>query len=81
MQGSIPCQAEVNNLYVDDMPNDLEALSKFKQILVAKRIVFEKIVIMPKGQQRKFKGAICNVPIKCDQTCNHVLLIDLVLSC
>ena len=77
MLGSILCQAVVNNLYVDD----LEVLSKLEQILVAKRIVFEKIVIMPKGQQRKIKGAICNVPIKCDQTCSHALLIDLVLPC
>ena len=81
MLGSILCQAVVNNLYVDEVPNDLEVLSKLEQILVAKRIVFEKIVIMPKGQQRKIKGAICNVPIKCDQTCSHALLIDLVLSC
>ena len=81
MLGSIPCPTVVNNLYVDDVPNDLEVLSKLEKILVVKRIVFEKIVIMPKGQQRKIKGAICNVPIKCDQTCNHALLIDLVLSC
>ena len=25
---------------------------------------------MPKGQQRKIKGAISNVPVDCDQTCN-----------
>ena len=83
MQGSIPCQAVVNNLYVDDVPNDLKVLSKLEQILVAKRIVFEKIVIMPKGQKRKIKGAICNVPVKCDQTLTfcHAHLIDLVLSC
>ena len=24
---------------------------------------------MPKGRQRKIKGAICNVPVNCDQTC------------
>ena len=24
---------------------------------------------MPKGQQRKVKGAICNVPVECDNTC------------
>ncbi len=23
-----------------------------------------------KGQQRKIKGAICNVPVKCNETCN-----------
>ena len=27
---------------------------------------------MPKGQQRKIKGAICNVPVECDQTCNQL---------
>ena len=25
---------------------------------------------MPKGQQKKVSGAICNVPVNCDQTCN-----------
>ena len=24
---------------------------------------------MPKGQQRKIKGAICNVPVNCEETC------------
>ena len=24
---------------------------------------------MPKGQQKKVSGAICNVPVDCDQTC------------
>ena len=27
---------------------------------------------MHKGQQRKIKGAICNVPVECDQTCNQL---------
>ena len=25
---------------------------------------------MPKGKQQKINGAICNVPVDCDQTCN-----------
>ena len=32
--------------------------------------MFEKKIVMPKGQQRKIKGAICNIPVECDQTCN-----------
>ena len=32
--------------------------------------MFEKIIVIPKGQQRKIKGAICNIPVECDQTCN-----------
>lgn len=47
----------------------MKCLEKLEQILIAQRIMFEKIVIMPKGQQRKIKGAICNVPVDCDNTC------------
>ena len=56
-------------MYVDNIPIELSSLEKLEQILIAQRIVFEKIVIMPKGQKRKIKGAICNVPVECDNTC------------
>ena len=67
-----PCQAVYNNLAVDDVPPELASLEKLEQILISKRIVFQKIVVMPKGQQKKIKGAICNVPVSCEETC-HVL--------
>ena len=67
-----PCQAVCNNLAVDDEPPELASLEKLEQILVSQRIVFQKIVVMPKGQQRKIRGAICNVPVCCEETC-HVL--------
>ena len=70
LKGRQPCQAVVNNLFIDETPTELAALEKLEQILIAQRIVFEKIVVMPKGQQRKIKGAICNVPVECSQTCN-----------
>ena len=70
IKNAIPCQAIINNLLVDDIPTELDCLRKLEQILIAQRIVFEKIVVMPKGQQRKIKGSICNVPVRCDQTCN-----------
>ena len=68
-KGNLPCQAVYNNLYVDKIPEELSTLEKLEQILIAQRIVFQKIVIMPKGQQRKIKGAICNVPVECEETC------------
>ena len=67
-----PCQAVYNNLTVDDVPPALASLEKLEQILISQRIVFQKIVVMPKGQQRKIRGAICNVPVSCEETC-HVL--------
>ena len=69
-KGQVPCQAVYNKLMVDEIPIELRCLQKLEQILIAQRIVFEKIIVMPKGQQRKIKGAICNVPVDCDQTCN-----------
>ena len=56
-------------MFVDEIPAELALLEKLEQILIAQRIVFEKIVVMPKGQQKKVSGAICNVPVNCDQTC------------
>ena len=72
IKGKLPCQAVVNNMYVDEIPRELSSLEKLEQILIAQRIVFEKIVVMPKGQQRKIKGAICNIPVEYDQTCNQL---------
>ena len=46
-------------MYVDDTPVELASLEKLEQILIAQRIVFEKIIVIPKGQQRKEKG--CNL--------------------
>ena len=44
-------------------------MKKLEQILLAQRIIFEKVIVMPKGQQRKMKCAIRNVPVNCEQTC------------
>ena len=55
-------------MYVDEIPTELSSLEKLGQIGIAQQIVFEKTVVMHKGQQRKIKGAICNVPVECDQT-------------
>ena len=64
---SKPCQAVYNDMFVGDTPTELSSLEKLKQILIiAQRIENSGL---PKGQQRKIKGAICNVPVECDKTC------------
>ena len=68
-KGKIPCQAVYNNMSVDEIPTELALFEKLKQILIAQRIVFEKIIVMPKSQQKKVSRAICDVPVNCDQTC------------
>ena len=68
----IPCQAVCNKLDIDEMPSELEALRKLESVLVAQRLVFQNIVVMPKGQQKKIRGAICNVPVNCDTVCQSL---------
>ena len=48
-QRRLPCQAIVNNLNVDDLPTEIGNLKKLEQILTAQRIIFEKVIVMPKG--------------------------------
>ena len=83
LQRQILCQAAHNRLFVDEIPSELKCLEKLGQILIAQQLLFQKIVIMPKGQIRKIKLAICNVPVDCDQTCNVCQdhLKGQVLSC
>ena len=57
LKGKIPCQAVYNDMSVDEIPAELALLEKLEQILIAQRIVFEKIVVMPKGQQKKSLGS------------------------
>ena len=71
-KGQIPCQAVCEKLDIDEMPSELEALRKLESVLVAQRLVFQKIVVMPKGQQKKIRGAICNDPVNCDTVCQSL---------
>ena len=34
-------------MYMDEIPRELSSLEKLEQILIAQRIVFEKIMVIP----------------------------------
>lgn len=72
LKNKIPCQAVSNKLEVFDIPEELNSLNKLESILVAQQISFQKIIVMQKGQQRKIRGAVCNVPIDYDTVCKHL---------
>ena len=55
-KGQVPCQAVYNKLMVDEIPIELRCLQKLEQILIAQRIVFEKIKLCPKASSEKLKG-------------------------
>ena len=56
VKGKMPCQAVYNKLQMDEAPSELEELRKHESISVVQRLVFQKIVVLPQGQQRKIKG-------------------------
>ena len=62
----IPYPAVWNKLQLFQFPDHIPHLNKLERVIIGKRILFSKIIIMPKGQFAKIKGAICNVPIEAD---------------
>ena len=45
------------------MPTEFESVRKLEKVLIAKRILFKKVAIMPCGQMEKITGTIWNVPV------------------
>ena len=69
LKETVPAQAVCNNLQIFELPSSFRDLRKFEKIIIAKRLLFKKVTIMPKGQCPKIKGGICNVPINADDIC------------
>ena len=65
-----PCQAVCNKLEITNLPHHLSNVNRLERVLIAKRILFKKVVIMPKGNSPKIKGAICNVPVDAESVCD-----------
>ena len=45
------------------MATEFESICKLEKLLIAKRILFKKVAIMPCGKMEKITGTICNVPV------------------
>ena len=63
IKGSMPCQAVSNKLELYNLSTEFWSIRKLEKVLIAKRILFKKIAIMPCGQMEKITGTICNVPV------------------
>ena len=49
----IPCQAVSNKLDITCFRKEFESIQKLERLLVSRRILFKKVVIMPKGKLPK----------------------------
>ena len=66
----IPCQAVYNQLELCELPKGFRDIRRLEKVLIARRLFFKKISIMPKCQSPKLKGALCNIPIDVVDICN-----------
>ena len=72
-KNNVPCQAVSNRLAVELLPKEFRDLRRLERVLVAERILFKKVTVMPKVQSPKVKGSICNIPIsEIDNNCNSL---------
>ena len=55
---------------LEPIPDVLDTLNRLEKTLISKRILFKKITVMPKGQQPKIRGAVCNIPVQADAISN-----------
>ena len=62
-RNKMPCQSVSNKLSTEQLPSEFRNLRCLETVLVARRILFKKIMVMPKSQSPKVKGNICNIPI------------------
>ena len=82
----LPPQAAINGLLLHDVPPQLQ-LTELEEALVAQRVLFMRVLALPRGRQRAIHGAVVNVPSDVSstvsvlpQTPGHAGLIALKLK-
>ena len=55
--------------FLENISDKLDCLNNLEIILIAKRLVFNTIVIMPKAQTTKFYGSIATAPVNVSEMC------------
>lgn len=66
----IPAQATANELGVSELNEPLSSLTDFEARLVSQRLLFMKILALPRGRQKSIHGTVVNVPVDTSHTCS-----------
>ena len=67
--GRIPSQSKANRM-TDEIPDELKDLNTLELHIICKRILFMKLVKLPRGKQKGIRGAAVNVPADLGPACN-----------
>ncbi|XP_066269843.1 uncharacterized protein [Branchiostoma lanceolatum] len=63
-QGNVPTQSWLNDMALDDIPDELNDLRPLELRLISQRLAFMKLVGLPRGGQKAIHGSAVNVPSK-----------------
>ena len=69
LKGTLSAKVVCSNLQIFELPSRFCDLWKLEKIIIAKRLLFKKVTLIPNGQCPKIKSVICNVPINTDDIC------------
>ncbi len=72
LKGNMPPQAAVNNLWLDDIPEELKALNALEMHLVSIVQPFMKVVPLPRGGQKGVRGQMVCVPANLQRTADSL---------
>ncbi len=72
LKGNMPPQAAINNLWLDDIPEELKNLNALEMHLVSIVQPFMKIVPLPRGGQKGVKGQMVCVPANLQRTADSL---------
>ena len=67
--GTIPAQSKANCMELEEIPDQLKDLNNLELHTISKRILFMKLVKLPRGKQKGIKGAAVNVPADLGPAC------------
>ena len=67
--GTIPAQSKANCMDLEEIPDELKDLNNLELHTISKRILFMKLVKLPRGKHKGIKGATVNVPADLGPAC------------
>ena len=68
--GKVPGQSKANCMDLEEVPDELKDLNNMEMHMICKRILFMKLVKLPRGKQKGIKGAAVIFPADLRPACN-----------
>ena len=69
LSGKVPAQSKANCMSLEQIPDEMKDMNTLELHTICKRILFMKLVKLPRGKQKGIKGAAVNVPADLGPAC------------